>query len=160
VYVGYEGPLPRTRRKRIKTDITIREVLVFELEDLPVLRGYDEYTDLPEDALVRVYSLKEIATEKVVALLDPARNEPRDLYDIWFLVERSLVDLSDLVPAIESKLSFRERELAAVLGNFLAKEGRYRGRWENRLSDQMTQLPEFDGVYRAVRRAMRQAGLL
>lgn len=160
VYIGYEGPLPGTQRKRIKTDVTIREVLVFEVENRPVLRGYAEYSDLPENALVPVYSLEEIAAEKVVALLDPARNEPRDLYDIWYIVERSLLDLRDLVSAVECKLRFRGRELADVQGSFLAKESPYRGRWESCLSYQMAQLPEFDGVYRAVKRALRQAELL
>jgi predicted nucleotidyltransferase component of viral defense system len=40
---------------------------------------------MPEDAEILTYSLGEIAAEKVIALLDAARNEPRDLYDIWFL---------------------------------------------------------------------------
>lgn len=58
---------------------TIRAQLVRPLEDRPVLLGYEEYADLPEDAPVRVYALEEIAVEKLVALTDKARNEPRDL---------------------------------------------------------------------------------
>jgi uncharacterized protein len=45
------------------------------VEDRPVLRGYDEYADLPEGAIVRTYSLEEIAIEKLVAITDKARNE-------------------------------------------------------------------------------------
>ena len=41
-----------------------------------------------EGATIQVYSLKEILSEKVVALTDRARNEPRDLYDVWYLTER------------------------------------------------------------------------
>lgn len=49
-YLAYEGPLPRARGKIVKTDIAIRERIVLLLEDRPVLRGYEEYRDLPEDA--------------------------------------------------------------------------------------------------------------
>ncbi len=62
-----DGPLPRGPRKTIKTDITIRERIVLPLEQRPVLRGYDEYRDLPADARLRAYSLDEIAVEKTVA---------------------------------------------------------------------------------------------
>ena len=95
-YLGYEGPLPAPAGGReLKVDVTIRERLVFPLEDRPVLRGYEEYADLPDDAKIRVYSLGEIMAEKVVALTDRARNEPRDLYDIWHLVDEGHVDLAD-----------------------------------------------------------------
>ncbi len=63
------------------------EEIVFPVSDGQVLKGYDEYTDLPENARISVYSLQEIASEKVLALLDKARNEPRDLYDLWYLWE-------------------------------------------------------------------------
>ncbi|MFN8179076.1 MAG: AAA family ATPase [bacterium] len=53
-YLACEGPLPRARGKTVKTDITILERLVLPLEDRPVLRGYEEYRDLPEDARVRL----------------------------------------------------------------------------------------------------------
>jgi predicted nucleotidyltransferase component of viral defense system len=57
-----------------------------------------EYADLPEDASVRVYALEEIAIEKLVALTDRARNEPRDLYDLWHLTSEGLIDFATLIP--------------------------------------------------------------
>jgi predicted nucleotidyltransferase component of viral defense system len=159
-YLGYEGPLPATASgKEVKVDITIRERLVFPLQDRPVLRAYDEYADLPANARVRVYSLEEIAAEKVVALMDRARNEPRDLYDTWYLVSGRHVDLSDLVEAVEQKWTFRGKQLAEVSREFLAKEARYRKLWTVRLAAQMVELPEFKTVYRTVQRSLRQAGL-
>ncbi|PKP55668.1 nucleotidyl transferase AbiEii/AbiGii toxin family protein, partial [Candidatus Atribacteria bacterium HGW-Atribacteria-1] len=61
------------------------------------MKGYEEYEDLPEDAAIRTYSINEIAVEKVVALLDRARNEPRDLYDIWYLTSNQHVDIAELI---------------------------------------------------------------
>ena len=109
-YLRYEGPLPAPNT--VKVDITISEVLYFPVEQLPVLRAYPEFEDVPEGRLVAVYSLNEIATEKVVALQDKARNEPRDLYDLWFLTTRSGIDIGDLNEAIAEKLRFREKEIA------------------------------------------------
>ena len=103
-YLSYEGPLPATARaKEVKVDITIKEEIVFPLEARKVLRAYEEYADLPEDAEILSYSLREIAAEKVVALLDTARNEPRDLYDLWFLTCFGHIDLGDVTHAIEKK---------------------------------------------------------
>ena len=94
----------------VKVDITIREQLVFPLEARPVLRAYEEFSDLPDGRVVQTYSLAETASEKVLALADRARNEPRDLYDLWHLVSCEGIDLSGLVPAITAKLAFRKQE--------------------------------------------------
>ena len=95
-YLTYEGPLPSASPREVKVDITINERFVLPIEDRAVLRGYDEYADLIEDSQIRVYSLDEIGVEKVVALTDRARNEPRDLYDVWYLTSEDHVDLAML----------------------------------------------------------------
>ncbi|MDQ3264771.1 MAG: nucleotidyl transferase AbiEii/AbiGii toxin family protein [Myxococcota bacterium] len=110
-YLSYEGPLPAASPKEVKVDITIREQLVRPVENRPVLRGYE---DLPEDAPVRVYALEEIAVEKLVALTDKARNEPRDLYDLWHLTSEGLIDFATLVPELDTKLAFRGRTRNAM----------------------------------------------
>lgn len=157
-YIGYEGPLPGGT-KEIKVDITIQELIVSPLIERPVLRGYEEYTDLPEGAVIRVYTLEEIATEKIMALTDVVRNEPRDLYDLWFLVVGGHVDLTELREALTQKLAFKGRDAARLGNGLLNKEARLRREWDRRLSDQMVHLPEFNAVFRAVKRSFRQAGL-
>jgi uncharacterized protein len=89
LYLRYQGPLPTSNT--VKVDITIAEILIFTVEQLPVLRTYPEFEDVPEDRPIPVYSLNEITTEKIVALQDRARNEPRDLYDLWFLTHLRVV---------------------------------------------------------------------
>ncbi len=158
-YINHDGPLATTSRREIKVDVTIRERLVRPVEDRPVLRGYAEYTDLPEDEPVRVYALEEIAVEKLVAVSDKARNEPRDLYDIWYLVTEGRVDLGLLIPELESKLAFRGRTRDEMAEALAAKEPRYRKLWTIRLGQQMATLPPFESVYRVVRRHLRDAGL-
>ena len=155
-YLAYEGPLPGATGKEVKVDITIRERIVFPVETLPVQKAYAEYHDLPADALIGVYSLNEIAAEKIVALFDPARNEPRDLYDLWHLTGNGLVNPADLTHAVTSKAAFRNRTMTDAKDIFLRKEARLKKLWSVRLSAQMAELPEFDEVYRAVTRELRK----
>jgi hypothetical protein len=157
-FLGYEGPLPAIAPKEVKVDITIRERIVFPPQEKPVLAEYAQYEDIPKDSKVLVYSLDEIASEKVVALSDRARNEPRDLYDLWHLTSNQHVDLEELSDAIGEKLTFRGRSSDTVGEEFSRKEARLKKLWGERLSAQVAILPEFDQVYRAVKRALRQAG--
>ena len=86
--------------------------------------GYDEYDDLPDGANVRAYSPEEIAAEKVVALGDRARNEPRDLYDIWYLTGEGRVDLAHLRGEVEAKLDFRGKKVGDLAGECSAPRSR------------------------------------
>jgi predicted nucleotidyltransferase component of viral defense system len=88
------------------------------------LRAYQEFIDISEGGEVSVYSLNEFATEKVVALEDRAQNEPRDLYALRFLTAHAGVKLHLLLPAIEEKLRFRNKEIAGLQDRIVAKEAR------------------------------------
>jgi predicted nucleotidyltransferase component of viral defense system len=112
-------------------------VLSFPLADRTVLRGYAEFADLPENRSILVYSLDEIAAEKTLALTDPARNEPRDLYDLWYLTTNEELQLDHLLPAICQKLEFREKPCEDLQAALAQKEARLRALWNTRLSYQM-----------------------
>lgn len=146
--------------KEIKVDVTIREWLASPPVWRPVLRAYDEYGDLPEDASILVYTLGEITVEKLTAVTDPARNEPRDLYDLWFLLEGRHIDLADIKEDLGRKLAFKGLGGASTAEALAKKEARLKRDWERRLAGQMTELPPFDAVLRSVRRRLRQSGML
>lgn len=156
-YLKYIGPLPRG--SDVKVDITINELLAFPLEERLILRGYGEFNDLPENRSLLVYSLQEIAAEKTIALADPARNEPRDLYDLWHLTTNEGVQIEHAIPAICQKLEFRGRACEGLQAAIARKEARLAALWNARLSYQMTALPPFEQVFRALRRTLRQANL-
>ena len=105
-----------------------------------------------------MYSLNEIATEKIVALQDRARNEPRDLCDLWFLTSHAGIEIGHLIGAITEKLRFREKDIAGIEDRIFAKEARLKALWNGRLGHQMVALPQYDEVFRTVRRELRQAG--
>lgn len=161
-YLSYEGPLPViSNPKEIKVDITIKERIFFVPEEVAILRSCEEFTDLPENEKILVYSLNEIVSEKTIALHDRARTEPRDLYDFWYLTDQSRsVALSDCTEAIKAKLEHRGKKFEEISGEFYKKEERLKKAWQTRLSSQMTILPEFESVYRAAKRILRQAKFL
>ena len=151
-YLRYQGPLPAPND--VKIDITINEVLCFPLPDRPIHRIFDGFDDLPEGPTLKVYAIKEIVVEKLLALSDRARNEPRDLYDLWHLF-----DSADLRAELDAKLALRKRVIACMEQAIAAKEDRLRRLGVNRLAHQTSQLPPFDEVFREVMRVVRAAGL-
>src|SRR5207247_8251770 len=156
-YLKYAGPLPA--ENDVKVDITIREHLAFPIQHRPVLRGYDEFADVPEGRVIQVYSLEEIAAEKVLALADKARNEPRDLYDLWYLTIEAGIELEHLIHGIQEKLEFRAKTSQGLEAAILQKEKRLEPLWANRLGHQMARLPQCDEVFRKRRRTLRAGGL-
>ncbi len=107
-YFDYQGPLPAPRR--VKVDVTRGETLVFPLERKVVLKTYAEYTDLPQAGpLLQVYSLYEIVAEKTLAVTDGARREPRDLYDLWFILNGGHIEHpEELIEGLSRKLASRD----------------------------------------------------
>ena len=156
-YLRYQGPLPAAND--VKVDITIDEVLCFPLLDRAIQRTYDSFDDLPEGPTVKVYAIEEIVIEKLLALSDRARNEPRDLYDLWYLFDAMDLHIAEMRTELDTKLALRKRTAAGLEQAIATKEERLRRLWENRLAHQMSQLPPFDEVFRQVLRAIRAADL-
>jgi uncharacterized protein len=156
-YLRYQGPLPAPND--VKVDITITEVLCFPLQDRTIQRIYDKFDDLPEGPEVKVYAIEEIAVEKLLALSDRARNEPRDLYDLWYLFNATNLRVAEMRAELDGKLALRHRTAAGIEQTIAAKEERLRRLWSTRLAHQMSHLPPFDDAFREVLRAVRAANL-
>ena len=108
---------------------------------------------------MKVYAIKEIAVEKLLALSDRARNEPRDLYDLWYLFGSTDLRVAEMRAELDAKLALRQRVVAGMEQAIATKEDRLRRLWAARLAHQMSQLPPFDEVFREVLRTVRAAGL-
>ena len=156
-YMNYKGPLPA--RSDVKVDITINEVFCFPLAERPILRTFEEFADLPEGPTVLAYSLAEIFIEKLAALSDKARTEPRDLYDLWNLLDERDIRPAEYLAEFTQKLALRERTPNGVTAAIAAKEKRLGTLWTGRLQQQMSDLPQFEGVFREVMRVLREADL-
>lgn len=155
-YLEYQGPLPS--KGSVKVDVTRGETLVFELERKPVLQTYPEFSDLPDDRRILVYSFPEVAVEKTLAVTDNARREPRDLYDLWYLAEKGVLPTAqEMVDPLSRKLGTREGRAGDVLVPRLDRVEKELGvKWKTRLEYQVANLPPFDGCFRAVRRLLAE----
>ncbi len=61
---------------------------------------------------------------------------------------------------IKEKMNFKGVSLQKNRNEFFKKETRLRILWQKRLSQQMVSLPEYENIFRAVKRAFRRAELL
>ena len=60
---------------------------------------------------------------------------------------------------MRQKLELRGKQCEEIADAIRNKEARLKALWSKRLAYQMTTLPEFDDVFRAVLRTLRQAEL-
>lgn len=102
---------------------------------------------------------KKSRQRKQIALADPARNEPRDLYDLWYLTSDGGIEMDHLIPAICEKLEFRGKPCQGLQPAIARKEARLEALWTRKLAHQLVSLPPFEQVFRALRRTLRQADL-
>lgn len=97
--------------------------------------------------------------EKLLTLSDRARNEPRDLYDLWRLFGSTDMRIAEMRGELDAKLTLRQRVTVGMGQAIAAKEDRLRKLWTSRLAHQMSHLPPFDDVFRKVLRTVRAADL-
>lgn len=155
-YINFSGPLgAELTRGEIKLDFTIKELIITKLINGSILKSYDEYNDLPNNIKLNVYSLEEIFMEKYLSILSKFRTEPRDIYDLWYLVTNKRLEYDFLLVDIKKKGSAKDIDSFDIIKNLSKKENNYKNLWETRLSKHMIDLPNFDSVYRELKRVLR-----
>ena len=91
-------------------------------------------------------TLNTILANKLGLLLDQTHNELRDLFDIWFLLQRLEkfdYDFNQMCEAFRDKYGFR---LSAIVLLPKLKNSMMKKNWSMRLSKQVPALPNFDEV--------------
>ncbi len=152
--VAYTGPLgAKAGRRSIMIDVSTSERVLFHPEERPVRR---RYSDIPRKPQVFCYSLDEIVVEKFRSLLNPARREPRDVYDLWYLFERGGADVERIRTECRAKSEFKKLDPAALVETIGRKEKALAVLWEKRLAYQMVGLPPFEGAFKRVQREARR----
>ena len=151
--IGYQGPLGRPRY--LKLDIADDE-LVLNVATVNLLR---RWRDLPETNAIRVYSLEEIAGEKLRCVMQ--RMQCRDLLDLWRLFEDAGVDPRDAAEIFRPKAKHRNLNPERFEASYRARLTQYRPRWTTELEIHVAgEVPHFEQVERAVSRRLRATGLL
>lgn len=155
-YINYSGPLGADiTRGEIKIDFTIKEKIINQPIAKTLLREYDEYNDIPEEIKLKVYPLEEIFIEKCLSILDKSRNEPRDIYDLWYLVYNRCVEFVFLGSQIREKGIYKGISSFDIIDTLKGKENNYKRLWEKRLYYHMIDLPHFEKVYRELKRDLK-----
>lgn len=155
-FVNFSGPLgAHISRGEIKTDFTTNEKLVNQPVTKVLLREYDEYKDIPGDIKLKVYPLQEIFLEKYLSILDKSRNEPRDVYDLWYLVSNNCLEFEHLGEGIKEKGLHRGLTSFDIIDALDRKEANYERLWTARLDRHMIEMPYFEKVYRELKRDLR-----
>lgn len=134
--------------KEIRIDFALEMEPCGETEERRVLKNY---SDLKGGGIrLRVHSLNTIFAAKLGLLMSATRKEPRDLYDIWFLLRR--IGRFDFNLKKVKKYFDQKNGFPPVMGvlrphlhNRLYKE-----RWETKLAKQIADPPSVNSVIRDV----------
>ena len=152
-YLDYVGPLRGDLSSRfLKVDFTCDEIVLFPLVQAQIQTPYSDCQQRVET--LHCYALEEILAEKMSALL--GRSEPRDLFDIYYLLTQHLVDFENVSIHLKAKMEHRGLNPTDLITVLERKSGVLSRLWEPRLQGQMADLPHIDAVIRETNRWLRQ----
>ncbi|MGB9299197.1 MAG: nucleotidyl transferase AbiEii/AbiGii toxin family protein [Anaerolineae bacterium] len=155
VELAYVGPLQaRMGSRQLRMDFTRNELLVNDPTEAELKAPYGDY---PQAVRLPAYTISEIFAEKLCALM--GRTEPRDLYDVWWLLEMGGVDTAQATQDFLRKAVHKGHDPSRLYDVLEKKESVFGRQWGTRLSQQVRDLPHFEEVMRAVRRHLRQLEL-
>lgn len=141
-YLGYDEIIGAP--KEIRLDFAMERQPNGTIADKAMIETYSDLKNL--SIHLNVMSLNTILANKLGLLIDLTRNEPRDLFDIWFLLNRLDkfdYNFNQVGEAFKERFSFYPT--LAVLVPRLNNPS-MRKNWTTRLSKQVAQLPHFDLV--------------
>ena len=150
-YIHYVGPLGGMgANKQVKVDISRSEELQFE----PVIKdAIINYSDQENHKLL-CYTLEEILVEKLRTVMQ--RMQPRDFYDIWYLLEVHKLELELYLNEFNAKCILKNLNSSNFLKKLHQRLPQYKARWEKSMKEQIHNLPEFKQVEREVMRYLKK----
>lgn len=151
-YAGYIGPLGGDGSKKdLKVDISQDEKIYYPPEDRKI---YADYSDVEGDFVCKCYSLGEIISEKMRTLME--RTTPRDLYDLWYLLDEEGLDIEDYVFGFQEKAAFKGLDPNDFVNKVNSKKKTLKSQWEQYLAHQVNDLPDFEDVWRDFGKHLRR----
>ena len=116
------------------------------------------WEDLPIDASLIVYTLTEIAAEKLRCIIQ--RLQCRDLFDLALLIEGQ-VDVINAAALFRPKAKYRGVDPEIFSTRYSERLVQYQQRWERELCEHVPgNIPQFAALERSVTRVLRRSGLL
>jgi len=153
IYLNYIGPLQAGITNRfLKVDFSRDENLAFPTEKRPVRSSYSDCQ--VQQAVLVVYSLEEILAEKLRSLL--TRTEPRDLYDIHYLLTNQMADVEQMSFSMAPKFEAKGLAVADLRTVLRRRQPTFQQLWQVRLSGQMPEIPKLEDVIRETNRVIQK----
>jgi predicted nucleotidyltransferase component of viral defense system len=151
-FIDYVGPLQGAFGSRdLKVDITRKEILEFDLEEKSI---FSEYSDFGKDFHVKCYKLSEVLIEKMAAVM--GRTIPRDIYDLWYLLEVDGMSLDEHIPEFERKAKNKNQNPELFKEKLKGKEEIYKRDWNRSLEKQVRELRGFEEILRELNKHFRK----
>jgi predicted nucleotidyltransferase component of viral defense system len=134
--------------KSLKVDISKDDVIP-SYHRRKILFSYQQFKS--GNVEVYAYDLESIASDKICRILD-VDNEPRDLYDLWYLLKLR-------INAAKIKREFRKRigfdfRVPSLLREIKREE--FKRNWEKRLRNQIANLPSYENVIKELERLIAE----
>ncbi len=152
-YLVYTGPLGGAGAKRdIEVDISKNELLCNSPEKKNVI---NLYSDLRHNKYgIFCYTLGEVVAEKMRSIMQ--RTAPRDIYDLWYLFHIEGINIADYIFEFEEKAKYKKYNPKEFTNVVERKEKIFARQWREHLSNQTSNLPEFDDVLRDLKKHWRK----
>lgn len=134
--------------KELKVDI-LQDYYIPKHERKRLLFTYPEFEN--KNSVLETYALESVVCDKIGRILD-VDNEPRDLYDLWYLLKLNL-DINIIRKEFKNKYGYE-----ILIPNLLREivKDDYRQNWRNRLIYQMFDLPDFDIVIKDLNKLIKE----
>jgi len=134
--------------KELKVDI-LQDYYIPKHERKRLLLSYPEFEN--KNSILKTYVLESVLCDKIGRILD-VDNEPRDLYDLWYLLKLNL-DINTVRKEFKNKYGYE-----IIIPNLLREivKDDYRQNWGNRLIYQIFDLPDFDIVIKDLNKLIKE----
>ena len=133
--------------KELKVDI-LKDYYIPKHERKRLLFSYPEFKN--KNLILETYALESVICDKIGRILD-VDNEPRDLYDLWYLLKLNL-DINTIRKEFKNKYGY-EILISNLLREIIKDD--YKQNWENRLIHQVFNLPDFDIVIKDLNKLIK-----
>ena len=134
--------------KELKVDI-LQDYYIPKHERKRLLFSYPEFKN--KNSVLETYVLESVICDKIGRILD-VDNEPRDLYDLWYLLKLNL-DINIIRKEFKNKYGYE-----IIIPNLLREIAKddYRQNWGNRLIHQIYDLPDYNMVIKDLNKLINE----
>lgn len=155
-YSGYDEIVGSP--KEIRLDFVMNSDLFWKISEHKIIESYSDLK--PQEETLFVMTLNTILSNKLGLLIDSTRNEPRDFFDVWFLLTRRKkfnFNLDEISATFKKKYSFTlsPHMLIEALKNPSLKK-----HWTERLEKQISELPDISTLIKEVEAIIKKLFLM